>query len=113
MCCLMIQDWKVSYTQQIMEVFELGSSELYWSKGRPSGNGSIDRVIGWADADDKAPGTEYDCDNDYRLVHVDAVNWFELKPGYFAIFFPEDAHAPLAGNTDLVKAVIKIKNQSE
>jgi len=65
--------------------------------------------IGWADVDENAPGNEYDNENDYRLVAVDAKAWFDLQPGYFAIFFPEDAHAPLAGETSMVKAVVKVK----
>jgi len=35
-------------------------------------------------------------------------SWIMLPPGRFAIFFPEDAHAPLAGNGALRKAVMKV-----
>ena len=34
--------------------------------------------------------------------------WFSLPPGSFAIFFPSDAHAPLAGAGKTMKAVVKI-----
>jgi len=34
--------------------------------------------------------------------------WLRVPPGSFAIFFPEDAHAPLAGHGALVKAIVKI-----
>ncbi len=34
--------------------------------------------------------------------------WFELPPGYFVVFFPGDAHAPLAGNGEVRKAVVKV-----
>ncbi len=34
--------------------------------------------------------------------------WLTLKPDYFAIFFPEDAHAPLAGRGPVRKAIVKI-----
>ena len=34
--------------------------------------------------------------------------WLAVPPGYFAIFFPEDAHAPLAGDGFLKKAIFKI-----
>ncbi len=66
-------------------------------------------LIGWATAEPESPGTEYDRENDYRLVDVTAENWFTLRPGYFAIFFPEDAHAPLAGTEAMTKAVVKVK----
>ena len=43
---LMVQGWNLTYAQQIQEVFELGSHNIYWVKGRPQGNGNISRVIG-------------------------------------------------------------------
>jgi hypothetical protein len=42
----LIQNWNVDYSQEVQEVFELGSNALYWVKGRPQGAGSISRVIG-------------------------------------------------------------------
>ena len=35
--------------------------------------------------------------------------WLALPPGTFAIFFPEDAHAPLAGNGPVRKAIVKVR----
>jgi biofilm protein TabA len=35
-------------------------------------------------------------------------SWFALTPGSFAIFYPEDAHAPLAGSGEVRKAVFKV-----
>ncbi len=34
--------------------------------------------------------------------------WLRVPHGTFAIFFPEDAHAPLAGTGALVKAIVKV-----
>ncbi len=34
--------------------------------------------------------------------------WLPVPKGYFAIFFPEDAHAPLAGNGPIQKIVMKV-----
>ncbi len=34
--------------------------------------------------------------------------WIDLPVGKFMIFYPEDAHAPLAATGDNVKAVIKV-----
>ncbi len=34
--------------------------------------------------------------------------WFAVKPGSFAIFYPQDAHAPLAGTGETRKAVMKV-----
>jgi hypothetical protein len=43
---LMIQNWQVQYQQDVQELFELGSSALYWVKSRPQGQGTIARVVG-------------------------------------------------------------------
>jgi len=42
----MIQNWNINYQQQVQEIFELGSSNLYWIKGQPQGQGTIARIIG-------------------------------------------------------------------
>jgi beta-galactosidase beta subunit len=34
--------------------------------------------------------------------------WLTLSAGQFAVFFPEDAHAPLAGQGGVHKAVVKV-----
>ncbi len=34
--------------------------------------------------------------------------WFTVPAGYFVVFFPGDAHAPLAGNGRVLKAVVKV-----
>ena len=43
----LIQSWNVTYQNNVTEVFELGSSAIYWMKGRPTGQGSIGRIIGF------------------------------------------------------------------
>lgn len=47
----LVQNWNVNYTQQVQEVFEIGSDELYWVKGRPAGQGTLGRLIGDKEAD--------------------------------------------------------------
>ena len=47
----LVQNWNVNYSQNVIEVFELGSNAIYWTKGRPIGAGTISRVIGFKDAD--------------------------------------------------------------
>ena len=43
---LLVQSWSFTYNQQITETFELGSSNLYWVKGRPQGSGEFRRIVG-------------------------------------------------------------------
>lgn len=69
----LVQDWSVNYSQQVQELFEIGSSALFWMKGRPQGAGSIRRIIGEASADSPSntklfPKEAYDlCDGGVLL----------------------------------------------
>lgn len=42
----LVQNWTTNYSQDVQEVFEIGSDSLYWVKGRPVGAGSIGRLVG-------------------------------------------------------------------
>jgi len=35
-------------------------------------------------------------------------SWLIVPAGSFAVFFPADAHAPLAGHGEVFKAVVKV-----
>jgi biofilm protein TabA len=52
--------------------------------------------------------TPYDATRDIEFYGDVPDAWFALPVGTFAIFFPEDAHAPLAGDGDLHKLIVKI-----
>lgn len=70
----LVQNWNVSYQQQVQEIFEIGSSALYWMKGRPQGQGMLARVIGGKGADSPTsvklfPQNAYDlCDGGALMV---------------------------------------------
>lgn len=63
------------------------------------------------------PATPYDEAADMSLhdplppatPDVLASTYFTLKPGQFAIFFPNDGHAPAITNSTLRKAIFKVK----
>lgn len=42
----LVQNWSMTYSQQVEELFEIGSNKVYWKKGRPTGQGSIARIVG-------------------------------------------------------------------
>lgn len=42
----LVQNWQATYSQDVSEVFEIGSDAMYWVKGTPSGQGSIQRLVG-------------------------------------------------------------------
>jgi len=52
---------------------------------------------------------EYDAGKDIMFFNDEPISWTQVPSGSFVIFFPEDAHAPLVGNEEIHKAVVKIK----
>ena len=50
----------------------------------------------------------YDDSNDVALFADTPKTWLDVAAGLFVIFFPADAHAPLAGEGKVKKAVIKV-----
>ncbi len=53
----------------------------------------------------------YNPDKDVQLYNEQPDMYFRLTDGQFAIFFPEDVHAPMIGDgvADIKKLVIKVK----
>ncbi len=55
-----------------------------------------------------SPEGPYNNEKDIIFYSDAPDTWFGLVPGTFAVFFPDDAHAPLAVNGILHKVVIKL-----
>ena len=73
----LVQSWSVSYQQQVQEIFEIGTSALYWMKGRPQGMGSLARIIGEQSADSPSntklfPKEAYDLCDGGALLRIKA-----------------------------------------
>ncbi len=68
-----------------------------------------DELIGWMPlAKCKAPDGPFDEKKDVVLFGDRPTTLVAVPPGSFAIFFPHDAHAPLAGRGHMKKAIVKI-----
>lgn len=66
--------------------------------------------IGWKPlVSCETPDGAFDESRDIGLFRDRPATWLSLPPGTFGIFFPEDAHAPLAGNGPVKKAIVKIR----
>ena len=68
-----------------------------------------DEEIGWMplDACGLPPGG-FDESKDVGFFDAPVATWLAVPGGSFAIFFPHDVHAPLAGRGLLKKAIVKI-----
>lgn len=72
------------------------------------GVSGTDEIAWRALPDCTQPTAPFDAGDDYGLFQDAAETWLVVHPGSFAIFFPQDVHAPLGGQGDLVKAVMKV-----
>ena len=65
--------------------------------------------IGWAPlASCRQPAGAFDDAKDIGFFDDRPETWLSVPPNRFAIFFPTDAHAPLAGRGLLKKAIVKV-----
>lgn len=62
------------------------------------------------------PGTDcmpadapYNADNDITFFEGLAMDYITVKPGMFAIFFPQDGHAPAITPNGVKKIIVKVK----
>ena len=55
------------------------------------------------------PNGVYNPEKDVRFFNDTPDMFFQLTDGQFAIFFPEDVHAPMIGEGEIKKVVIKVK----
>lgn len=55
------------------------------------------------------PQTEMDKEKDIAFYPGLAESYFTVKPGEFALFFPQDVHAPAISQNGVRKAIFKVK----
>ena len=66
-------------------------------------------TIGWKAGDELMIISEpYDEKKDVMLYHDFPTTYSKLYPGQFAVYFPEDGHAPGIGQGDIRKVIAKI-----
>jgi biofilm protein TabA len=67
-------------------------------------------TIGWKPREKcTSPKGEYNDEKDVLFFDDAPDTYFQLSDGQFAIFFPEDVHAPMIGEGEIKKLVIKVK----
>ena len=71
---------------------------------------SGNETIGWKPREKcETPNGGYNSEKDVQFYSDEPDTYFQLTNGQFAIFFPEDVHAPMIGEGNIKKLVIKVK----
>ncbi len=66
--------------------------------------------IGWSARERvSSPKEEYNAEKDVTYFSDKPDTYFTLQAGQFAIFYPEDVHAPQIGEGPIKKLVVKVK----
>jgi biofilm protein TabA len=69
-------------------------------------------TIGWKPREKcVSPNGEYNAEKDVLFFNDSPDMFFQLTTAQFAIFFPEDVHAPMIGEGNIKKLVMKVKAQ--
>lgn len=67
-------------------------------------------TIGWKPRENcVSPNGEYSDEKDVLFFADKPDMFFQLTDGQFVIFFPEDVHAPMIGDGDIKKLVMKVR----
>ena len=67
-------------------------------------------TFGWSErADLRKPLGEFDAGKDIQFFDDEPQTFYTLRPGQFTILFPEDGHAPMNGEGDVRKIIVKVR----
>jgi len=67
-------------------------------------------TFGWKNREEcKLPKAEFDINKDIIFYSDEPSTYFTIPENHFAIFFPNDCHAPLIGNGLIKKVVFKVE----
>jgi biofilm protein TabA len=67
-------------------------------------------TIGWKPREKcVTPNGDFNTEKDVQFYNDAPDMFFQLTSGQFAIFFPEDVHAPMIGEGNIKKLVMKVK----
>lgn len=66
-------------------------------------------IMGYASVKHCVPLDSYDAEKDVTFFEGLADSYIAVTPGMFAIFFPQDGHAPEISTKGVKKAVIKVR----
>jgi len=66
--------------------------------------------FGWIHRSElKKEAAPFNTEKDIQFFEDKAETYLTIQPGNFAIFFPEDGHAPCIGEGEILKIVVKVR----
>ena len=69
-----------------------------------------EEAFGWSErADVCKPQAEFDAEKDIQFFDDEPQTYYTLRPGQFTILMPEDAHAPMVGEGEVRKIIVKVR----
>jgi len=66
-------------------------------------------LMGWSHLVPELKSQGYDAAKDLEFYEAKPALWVPVPAGTFTMFFPEDAHAPMAGEGPMLKVVVKVE----
>lgn len=111
-----------------VESYEIDGDRVYAMVAKDSGRKKADALLeiheryidiqlvlagtdemGWKSTPScKHPTGKYDTESDIQFFTDNPDAWLPVEPGFFVIFFPEDAHMPMISSGQLHKVVVKV-----
>ena len=71
-------------------------------------------LIGWLPTSRcERIATAYDGEKDIGFFYDRPETWLDIPAGYFAVLFPEDAHAPMATTGPVHKVIVKVEVEAK
>jgi biofilm protein TabA len=94
------QKWKMETHKKYIDIQYIlkGENHMGWSP--------IEEVRGFSEGYNDL---KLDLSGDCEFYETTPNTWFKTSPGTIVIFYPEDAHAPLNGEGEIVKIVLKVE----
>ena len=69
-----------------------------------------EEAFGWSERKDlSTPLGACDTAMDIRFYDDEPQTYYTLRPGQFTLLFPEDGHAPMVGEGDVRKIIVKVR----
>lgn len=68
-----------------------------------------EEAFGWADRSTLTqPKEAFNAEKDIQFFDDEPQTYYTMRPGQFTILMPEDAHAPLVGEGEIRKVILKV-----